>query len=159
MVCFALAARALRRPFAPAERQQQHDGVRQHHQASTRHIHLCHVLPNPHSSAHGLLRTRSASASQTIRSGSERQRQHVGVHQHHHALTQLKLVTETAPTLRTWHAPPKGVYKNMLFQWLEDLRIVAAVQAYPQGVLLRIPCYFSLDDICPPPTCFCLSHL
>ena len=65
----------------------------------------------PHSSAHGLLRARFASASQTIRSGPRHQKQHDGVHQHHRAPTQhlhLKLGTETAPNLRTWHAPQRA---------------------------------------------------
>ena len=60
-----------------------------------------HSYTDPHSSAHGLLHARFASASQTIRSGPERQRQHDGVRQHHHAPTQHKLVTETASTWMT----------------------------------------------------------
>ena len=145
MVCFALAANASQTIPSGPERQQQHDGVHQHHQASTRHIHLCHVLPNPHSSAHGLLRTRSASASQTIRSGSERQRQHVGVHQHHHALTQLKLVTETAPTLRTWHAPQRACIRISCQYTLSNLS--AMLTACHSAVeLSQVRCLCALQD-------------
>ena len=51
---------------------------------------------------------RSWSASQTIRSGPRRQGQHAGVPQHHHAHLHVMLGTETAPNLRTWHAPQRA---------------------------------------------------
>ena len=76
---------------------------------------------NPHSSAYGLLRARCPSASQTIRSGPERQRQHHSVHRHHHASTQLMLVTETAPNLRTWHAPQRACIRiNQPLEMVRD---------------------------------------